>query len=104
VSSDIGIVHEVNLEYRACRLPNAQAGPARAYQDALLGTDSHTMMVNGFGVPAWGVGEIDAEATMARPADVDADPAGCSAFACAEGTTVTDLVLDGHRDAALAQA
>jgi aconitate hydratase A / 2-methylisocitrate dehydratase len=67
VPPDTGIVHQVNLEYLARVVFSTQAGedaPARAYPDTLVGTDSHTTMVNGLGVLGWGVGGIEAEAAM----------------------------------------
>ncbi len=63
VPPDTGIVHQVNLEYLARVIfPNAKTG--QAYPDTLVGTDSHTTMVNGLGVLGWGVGGIEAEAAM----------------------------------------
>src|SRR5664279_2019377 len=60
---DTGIVHQVNLEYLArVVFPNEKTG--QAYPDTLVGTDSHTTMVNGLGVLGWGVGGIEAEAAM----------------------------------------
>ena len=62
---DTGIVHQVNLEYLArvvCR--DRVNGDALVYPDTLVGTDSHTTMVNGLGVVGWGVGGIEAEAAM----------------------------------------
>src|SRR6187549_3473094 len=66
VPPDTGIVHQVNLEYlaRVVFTAESDAGPARAYPDTLVGTDSHTTMVNGLGVLGWGVGGIEAEAAM----------------------------------------
>jgi aconitate hydratase len=67
VPPDTGIVHQVNLEYLArvvFSTPESQDTPARAYPDTLVGTDSHTTMVNGLGVLGWGVGGIEAEAAM----------------------------------------
>ena len=66
VPPDTGIVHQVNLEYlaRVVFVAETGAGPARAYPDTLVGTDSHTTMVNGLGVLGWGVGGIEAEAAM----------------------------------------
>jgi aconitate hydratase len=60
-----GIVHQVNLEYlaRGC-LVKHQAGADWVYPDSLVGTDSHTTMINGVGVLGWGVGGIEAEAVM----------------------------------------
>jgi aconitate hydratase len=60
-----GIVHQVNLEYLASVVFRADAnGETVAYPDTLLGTDSHTTMINGLGVVGWGVGGIEAEACM----------------------------------------
>ncbi len=67
VPPDTGIVHQVNLEYLArVVFPHERAGsqPPQAYPDTLVGTDSHTTMVNGLGVLGWGVGGIEAEAAM----------------------------------------
>ncbi|HID48407.1 MAG TPA: aconitate hydratase, partial [Chromatiales bacterium] len=65
VPPDTGIVHQVNLEYLA-RVVFAEEndGVLQAYPDTLVGTDSHTTMVNGLGVLGWGVGGIEAEAAM----------------------------------------
>ena len=60
-----GIVHQVNLEYLASTTLTVQDGGATvAYPDTLVGTDSHTTMINGLGVVGWGVGGIEAEAVM----------------------------------------
>ena len=60
-----GIVHQVNIEYLArVTYTRTVAGVLRAYPDTLVGTDSHTTMVNGLGVLGWGVGGIEAEAAM----------------------------------------
>jgi aconitate hydratase len=71
VPPDTGIVHQVNLEYLArvvftneAAASGAGSGMPRAYPDTLVGTDSHTTMVNGLGVLGWGVGGIEAEAAM----------------------------------------
>src|ERR1043165_453589 len=65
VPPDTGIVHQVNLEYLASVVFRAEIdGRAMAYPDSLVGTDSHTPMVNGLGVLGWGVGGIEAEACM----------------------------------------
>src|SRR3954470_16605716 len=65
VPPDTGIVHQVNLEYLARVVFSEQAGGELiAYPDTLVGTDSHTTMVNGLGVVGWGVGGIEAEAAM----------------------------------------
>ncbi len=67
VPPDTGIVHQVNLEYLA-RVVFSNEGsdshPPQAYPDTLVGTDSHTTMINGLGVLGWGVGGIEAEAAM----------------------------------------
>jgi aconitate hydratase len=62
VPPDTGIVHQVNLEYLAPVVFTSKDG--QAYPDTLLGTDSHTTMINGLGVVGWGVGGIEAEAAM----------------------------------------
>ncbi|HEY8061599.1 MAG TPA: aconitase family protein, partial [Gemmatimonadales bacterium] len=60
-----GIVHQVNLEYLSpCVQVREQYGALTAYPDTLVGTDSHTTMINGLGVLGWGVGGIEAEAVM----------------------------------------
>src|SRR5688572_15444226 len=65
VPPDTGIVHQVNLEYLArVVFSETVAGKTVAYPDTLVGTDSHTTMVNGLGVVGWGVGGIEAEAAM----------------------------------------
>ena len=65
VPPNTGIVHQVNLEYLARVIFDTEAGGARrAYPDTLVGTDSHTTMINGLGVLGWGVGGIEAEAAM----------------------------------------
>ena len=62
---DTGIVHQVNLEYLASVVFEKQEdGATLAYPDTLVGTDSHTTMINGLGVLGWGVGGIEAEAAM----------------------------------------
>jgi aconitate hydratase len=63
VPPDTGIVHQVNLEYLA-RVVFVNDKLAQAYPDTLVGTDSHTTMINGLGVLGWGVGGIEAEAAM----------------------------------------
>jgi aconitase A len=93
-----GIVHQVNLEYLAKVVQTRQGpdGQNVAYPDTLVGTDSHTTMVNGLGVLGWGVGGIEAEAVMLgqplyllTPEVVGMRLAG----QLPEGATATDLVL-----------
>ena len=65
VPPNTGIVHQVNLEYLGRVIFDAETnGAHRAYPDTLVGTDSHTTMINGLGVLGWGVGGIEAEAAM----------------------------------------
>jgi len=65
VPPNTGIVHQVNLEYLGRVIFDGEVnGVARAYPDTLVGTDSHTTMINGLGVLGWGVGGIEAEAAM----------------------------------------
>ncbi|HLY49149.1 MAG TPA: aconitase family protein, partial [Solirubrobacteraceae bacterium] len=66
VPPDTGIVHQVNLEYlaRVVFVDENGGRRPRAYPDTLVGTDSHTTMINGLGVLGWGVGGIEAEAAM----------------------------------------
>src|SRR6476620_5878347 len=68
VPPDTGIVHQVNLEFLSRVVftsdETAHDGPVQAYPDTLVGTDSHTTMINGLGVLGWGVGGIEAEAAM----------------------------------------
>ena len=60
-----GIVHQVNIEYLARVVMTRNVnGVLRAYPDTVVGTDSHTTMVNGLGVLGWGVGGIEAEAAL----------------------------------------
>jgi aconitate hydratase len=94
VPPDTGIVHQVNLEYLA-RVVFVD-GHGQAYPDTLVGTDSHTPMVNGLGVLGWGVGGIEAEAamlgqpiSMLMPKVVGFKLNG----ELPEGSTATDLVL-----------
>jgi aconitate hydratase len=103
VPPDTGIVHQVNLEYlaRVVFSTDEQPGNAgfalpRAYPDTLVGTDSHTTMINGLGVLGWGVGGIEAEAamlgqpvSMLLPQVVGFRLTG----QLPEGSTATDLVL-----------
>ncbi len=92
-----GIVHQVNLEYLASVvMTKTRQGKTQAYPDTLVGTDSHTTMINGLGVLGWGVGGIEAEAamlgqpvSMLLPQVVGFKLQG----KLPEGTTATDLVL-----------
>src|SRR5882672_1735115 len=97
VPPDTGIVHQVNLEYLARVIVSAESadGPL-AYPDTLVGTDSHTTMVNGLGVVGWGVGGIEAEAAMlGQPISMLIPPVLGVRLkgAMLEGATATDLVL-----------
>jgi aconitate hydratase len=94
VPPDTGIVHQVNLEYLARTVFVDEAGVA--YPDTLVGTDSHTTMINGLGVLGWGVGGIEAEAAMLGqpismlvPKVIGFELTG----RLPEGATATDLVL-----------
>src|SRR6266853_1541891 len=97
VPPDTGIVHQVNLEYLARVVMTSEtADGAIAYPDTLVGTDSHTTMVNGLGVVGWGVGGIEAEAAMlGQPSSMLIPPVlGVKLSGrLPEGTTATDLVL-----------
>ena len=98
VPPDTGIVHQVNVEYLArvvCR-DAIDGGRSVAYPDTLVGTDSHTTMVNGLGVVGWGVGGIEAEAAMLGQAISMLIPEVIGfrlAGTLPEGATATDLVL-----------
>src|SRR5687767_4599713 len=97
VPPDTGIVHQVNVEYLARVVFRETAGgKVRVYPDTLVGTDSHTTMVNGLGVLGWGVGGIEAEAAMLGqpmsmliPTVLGFKLVGLMP----EGATATDLVL-----------
>ncbi len=94
VPPDTGICHQVNLEYLARVVFSNDAG--QAYPDTLLGTDSHTPMVNGLGVLGWGVGGIEAEAAMlGQPVSMlMPQVVGFRLFGTLpEAVTATDLVL-----------
>jgi aconitate hydratase len=98
VPPDTGIVHQVNLEYLATVVFRAQGadGVWSAYPDTLVGTDSHTTMINGLGVVGWGVGGIEAEACMlGQPVSMLLPPVvGFKLFGkLPGGCTATDLVL-----------
>jgi aconitate hydratase len=93
VPPGIGIVHQVNLEYLA---PGVHEKGGLYYPDTLVGTDSHTTMVNGIGVVGWGVGGIEAEAGMlGQPVYIlTPDVVGVELKGrLPEGATATDLVL-----------
>jgi aconitate hydratase len=93
VPPNTGIVHQVNLEFLA-RVVEERDG--RAFPDTLLGTDSHTTMINGLGVLGWGVGGIEAEAAMLGEAVSMLVPQVVGlklSGALPEGATATDLVL-----------
>jgi aconitate hydratase len=98
VPPDTGIVHQVNLEFlaRTVFIEEGPDGRCVAYPDSLVGTDSHTTMINGLGVLGWGVGGIEAEAAMLGqpismliPQVVGFRLTG----KLSEGATATDLVL-----------
>ena len=94
VPPGFGIVHQVNLEYLARGVHKTQAGVY--YPDSLVGTDSHTTMINGIGVVGWGVGGIEAEAGMlGQPVYfLTPDVVGFELSGqLREGVTATDLVL-----------
>ncbi|MGV0699809.1 aconitate hydratase AcnA [Mycolicibacter sinensis] len=97
VPPDTGICHQVNLEYlaRVVFTRDSDEGP-QAYPDTLVGTDSHTPMVNGLGVLGWGVGGIEAEAAMLGQPMSMLIPQVVGLKLTGElqtGTTATDLVL-----------
>jgi aconitate hydratase len=95
VPPDTGIVHQVNLEYLA-RVVFHDEESGRVYPDTLVGTDSHTTMINGLGVLGWGVGGIEAEAAMLGQPMSMLVPKGVGfklSGELPEGSTATDLVL-----------
>ncbi|WP_088835035.1 aconitate hydratase AcnA [Paenibacillus tyrfis] len=97
VPPDTGIVHQVNLEYLASVAATKTVdGETEVYPDSLVGTDSHTTMINGLGIVGWGVGGIEAEAGMlgqplyfVTPEVIGFKLTGT----LAEGATATDLAL-----------
>ena len=94
VPPDTGICHQVNLEYLARVVFATDDG--EAFPDTLVGTDSHTPMVNGLGVLGWGVGGIEAEAAMlgqSLPCPCRRSSACSSSASCPRQATATDLVL-----------
>ncbi len=95
VPPDTGIVHQVNLEYLA-RVVFVNSETNQAYPDTLVGTDSHTTMINGLGVLGWGVGGIEAEAAMLGQPMSMLIPQVLGfklTGELQEGATATDLVL-----------
>ncbi|MCY4153812.1 MAG: aconitate hydratase AcnA [Gammaproteobacteria bacterium] len=97
VPPDTGIVHQVNLEYLARTVFTREVdGGVEAYPDTVVGTDSHTTMINGLGVLGWGVGGIEAEAAMLGQPITMLIPEVVGFKLCGalpEGATATDLVL-----------
>jgi aconitate hydratase len=96
VPPDTGIVHQVNLEYLARVVFETEGKTPQAYPDTLVGTDSHTPMVNGLGVLGWGVGGIEAEAAMlGQPVSMLIPQVVGFRLTgqLPEGATATDLVL-----------
>ncbi len=97
VPPDTGICHQVNLEYLSrVVFEREMNGKLQAYPDTLVGTDSHTTMVNGLGVLGWGVGGIEAEAAMLGQASTMLIPQVFGVRLSGklpEGATATDLVL-----------
>jgi aconitate hydratase len=98
VPPGMGICHQVNLEYlaRVAFTKTEEDGSVTAYPDTLVGTDSHTTMINGLGVLGWGVGGIEAEAAMlGQPVSMLVPQVVGFKLAgkLKEGTTATDLVL-----------
>ena len=92
-----GIIHQVNLEYLAeVVVTDESVGGSIAYPDTLVGTDSHTTMINGLGIVGWGVGGIEAEAAMlGQPVYIlTPEVVGVNLIgSLKEGITATDLVL-----------
>src|SRR5208282_4542431 len=99
VPPDTGIVHQINLEFLARVVfvgANGESGKPLAYPDTLVGTDSHTTMINGLGVLGWGVGGIEAEAAMlGQPVSMLIPQVVGVRLKnqLREGSTATDLVL-----------
>ena len=97
VPPGIGIVHQVNLEYLARGVLHAKNGSGDLYYpDSLVGTDSHTTMINGLGVVGWGVGGIEAEAGMLGQPVYFLTPEVVGVHLTGklnEGVTATDLAL-----------
>jgi aconitate hydratase len=96
VPPDTGIVHQINIEYLARVVFREPGVEPLVYPDTLVGTDSHTTMVNGLGVVGWGVGGIEAEAAMLGQPISMLVPSVLGfrlVNRLPEGTTATDLVL-----------
>ena len=99
VPPNTGIVHQVNLEYLSRIIFNKKNGKysiSKLYPDTVIGTDSHTTMINGLGILGWGVGGIEAEAAMLGQAITMLIPQVVGLKLTGklkEGTTATDLVL-----------
>jgi aconitate hydratase A / 2-methylisocitrate dehydratase len=96
VPPDTGICHQVNLEYLARVVFTTDTRTPQAYPDTLVGTDSHTTMINGLGVVGWGVGGIEAEAAMlGQPVSMLIPQVIGFRLSgkLTEGATATDLVL-----------
>ena len=97
IPPSIGIVHQVNLEYLAkLVVPDTINGETIVYPDTLVGTDSHTTMINGLGIVGWGVGGIEAEAAMLGQPVYILTPEVLGVHmkgALKEGVTAMDLVL-----------
>jgi aconitate hydratase len=95
----IGIIHQVNLEYLAKGVLSVADGPGEPplyYPDTLVGTDSHTTMINGLGIVGWGVGGIEAEAGMLGQPVYFLTPDVVGVYlkgSLPEGSTATDLAL-----------
>ncbi len=97
VPPSTGIIHQVNLEHLSDCVPAREIdGELQAFADTLVGTDSHTVMINGLGVLGWGVGGIEAEASMlGQPLDMLLPDVVGFKFTgeMPEGATATDLAL-----------
>ncbi len=96
VPPDTGIIHQVNLEYLARVVMTSPDSPPLAYPDTVVGTDSHTTMINGLSVLGWGVGGIEAEAVMLGQPYYMLMPEVIGVKLTGElpnGATATDLVL-----------
>ncbi|PIO83405.1 aconitate hydratase 1 [Loigolactobacillus backii] len=97
IPPDTGIIHQINLEYLAQVVATKMSGEEiLAYPDTLVGTDSHTTMVNGLGVLGWGVGGIEAEASMLGEVSYIPMPKVVGVRLTGQlkpGTTATDLAL-----------